>query len=119
MPYSIRVLLEALLRTEDGLTVTADDIQRLGNWEANSPSPSELPFKPGRVIMQDFTGVPSIVDLAAMRSAMQRMGGDPSKINPRVPVDIVIDHSVQVDYFGNDLALMRNADKDFDRNQER
>lgn len=119
LPFSIRVLLEALLRTEDGFSVNADDVQRLANWDANAPAPAELPFKPGRVIMQDFTAVPSVVDLAALRSAVGRMGGDPRRINPLVPVDIVIDHSVQVDYSGDGLALTRNAEKEFMRNGER
>ncbi len=119
LPFSIRVLLEALLRTEDGFAVTGDDVQRLANWDANAPAPAELPFKPGRVIMQDFTGVPGVVDLAAMRSAVQRMGGDPRNINPLVPVDLVIDHSVQVDYAGDNTALTRNAEKEFARNGER
>ena len=119
LPFSIKILLEALLRTEDGFTVTSDDVHRLANWDALTPDPSELPFRPGRVIMQDFTGVPGVVDLAAMRSALQRMGGNPGTINPRVPVDLVIDHSVQVDYFGDGMALMRNANREFERNQER
>ena len=119
LPFSIKVLLEALLRTEDGFTVRTQDVERLANWEPHTPLRAELPFKPGRVIMQDFTGVPAVVDLAAMRSAVERMGGDPRKINPRVPVDVVIDHSVQVDYFGDGLALIRNADREFERNQER
>ena len=119
LPFSLRVLLEALLRTEDGFAVTGDDVQRLANWDANAPAPAELPFRPGRVIMQDFTGVPGVVDLAAMRSAVQHMGGDPRKINPLVPVDLVIDHSVQVDYAGDNAALTRNAEKEFARNGER
>ena len=119
LPFSLRVLLEALLRTEDGFAVTGDDVQRLANWDANAPAPAELPFKPGRVIMQDFTGVPGVVDLAAMRSAVQHMGGNPRKINPLVPVDLVIDHSVQVDYAGDNAALTRNAEKEFARNGER
>ena len=119
LPFSIRVLLEALLRTEDGFSVNSDDVQRLANWDANTPTPAELPFRPGRVIMQDFTAVPSVVDLAALRSAVGRMGGDPRRINPLVPVDIVIDHSVQVDYYGDGLALRRNAEKEFVRNGER
>ena len=119
LPYSIRVLLEALLRTEDGFSVTANDVQSLARWGDDKSEASELPFKPGRVVMQDFTAVPSVVDLAALRSALDRYGIDPKKINPMVPVDIVIDHSVQVDYFGNGLALARNAEKEFERNGER
>ena len=116
LPFSIRVLLEALLRTEDGFEVTADDVLRLANWDAHASAPAELPFKPGRVIMQDFTGLPAVVDLAALRSSVHRMGGDPVRINPLVPVDIVIDHSVQVDYFGDGLAITRNAEQEFVRN---
>ena len=101
LPYSIRILLEALLRTEDGFSVTANDVQSLARWGRDNSEGSELPFKPGRVVMQDFTAVPSIVDLAALRSALDRNGIAPKKINPMVPVDIVIDHSVQVDYFGD------------------
>ena len=119
LPFSIRVLLEALLRTEDGFAVSADDVMRLANWDANALTRAELPFKPGRVIMQDFTGLPAVVDLAALRSSVQRMGGDPAIINPLVPVDIVIDHSVQVDYFGDGLAITRNAEQEFIRNGER
>ncbi|MDP6769351.1 MAG: aconitase family protein, partial [Anaerolineales bacterium] len=99
LPYSIRILLEALLRTEDGFSVTANDVQSLARWGNDADGASEIPFKPGRVVMQDFTAVPSVVDLAALRSALDRHGIDPNKINPMVPVDIVIDHSVQVDYF--------------------
>jgi aconitate hydratase len=119
LPFSIRILLEALLRTEDGRMVTAEDVTALANWNAKTPGERELPFMPGRVVMQDFTGVPGVVDLAAMRSAMHRMGGDPDKINPLVPVDLVIDHSVQVDFYGSDAALMLNSEKDFERNRER
>ncbi|MFQ5410462.1 MAG: aconitate hydratase, partial [Anaerolineales bacterium] len=119
LPFSIKILLEALLRNEDGYLVTADDVRALASWNAAAPAQTEIPFKPARVLMQDFTGVPAVVDLAAMRSAMQRMGGDPARINPLIPVDLVIDHSVQVDYFGDGLALIRNADIEFQRNQER
>jgi len=119
LPFSIKILLEAVLRNCDGYLVNDDDVKRLAQWNARSPMPSELPFLPARVVMQDFTGVPCIVDLAAMRDAMKRLGGDPKKINPLVPVDLVIDHSVQVDYFGSELALMRNAQLEFERNGER
>ncbi len=119
LPYSIRVLLEALLRTCDGYEVMPEDVVRLASWKSNSASREEMPFKPGRVILQDFTGVPAVVDLAALRSAMARLGGDPQKINPQVPVDLVIDHSVQVDRFGSVYALMYNAEKEFERNRER
>ncbi|HEV2233197.1 MAG TPA: aconitate hydratase AcnA [Terriglobia bacterium] len=119
LPFSIRVLLESVLRNCDGELVTEDDVRTLARWNANSPTPHEVPFKPARVILQDFTGVPAVVDLAAMRSAMKRLGGDAGKINPLVPVDLVIDHSVQVDVFGSLVALARNADIEFDRNRER
>ncbi|MBZ0266458.1 aconitate hydratase AcnA [bacterium] len=119
LPFSIRILLENLLRNEDGFAVTADHIQNLAKWDAKNPSNSELPFKPARVILQDFTGVPAVVDLAALRSAMKRLGGDPNKINPLVPVDLVIDHSVQVDRFGSQEALHQNAEIEFERNSER
>ena len=119
LPFSIKVLLEAVLRNLDGYQVSEDDARHLAAWEAKNPKPVELPFKPARVVMQDFTGVPCVVDLAAMRDAVKRLGGDPKKINPLVPVDLVIDHSVQVDYFGTELALMRNAQVEFERNGER
>ena len=119
LPYSIRVLLEACLRNVDGFVVNESDVTSLANWNAKSPAQVEVPYKPGRVVLQDFTGVPAIVDLAALRSAMVRMGGDPKKINPLVPCDLVIDHSVQVDQFATRLALQFNVDKEFDRNQER
>jgi aconitate hydratase len=119
LPFSIRILLESLLRHEDGYLVTADDIQRLAAWNAVAPAPHELPFMPARVIMQDFTGVPAVVDLAAMRDAVKRLGKDAKKINPLVPVDLVIDHSVLVDYFGTADALQKNAALEFERNRER
>jgi len=119
LPYSIRVLLEACLRNIDNFIVTADDVTNLANWNAASPAQVEVPFKPGRVVLQDFTGVPAIVDLAALRSAMVRMGGDPKKINPLVPCDLVVDHSVQVDEFGTKFALKHNVEIEFERNMER
>ncbi len=119
LPFSIKVLLEALLRTCDGREVMPEHVTKLASWEAKSEVREELPFKPGRVILQDFTGVPAVVDLAALRSAMARLGGDPQKINPQVPVDLVIDHSVQVDRFGSAYALMFNAEREFERNRER
>ncbi|GAB4547787.1 MAG: aconitate hydratase AcnA [Anaerolineae bacterium] len=119
LPFSIKVLLEAVLRECDGYVITQDDVSRLAAWNAASPQPFELPFKPARVIMQDFTGVPAVVDLAALRSAMARLGGDPQRINPVVPVDLVIDHSVQVDVFGSPVALRLNAEMEFQRNRER
>jgi len=119
LPFSIKVLLEALLRNCDGTLVTEEDVTSLAKWNAKAPAAREVPFKPARVILQDFTGVPAVVDLAAMRSAMKRLGGDATKINPLVPVDLVIDHSVQVDFFGNASALERNAQIEFQRNRER
>ena len=119
LPYSIRNLLESVLRNCDGYSVTEDDVQELAKWNAAAPAKVEIPFKPARVVLQDFTGVPAVVDLAAMRSAMQRMGGDPKKINPLIPVDLVIDHSVQVDRFGSADALELNVDLEFQRNKER
>ena len=119
LPYSIKVLLESVLRNVDGFVITEEDVAKVASWNAAEKSDEEIPFKPARVILQDFTGVPSVVDLAAMRSAMKRMGGDPQKINPVVPVNLVIDHSVQVDYFGQSLALERNSELEFKRNRER
>ncbi len=119
LPFSIRVLLEAVLRNCDGFSVTEQDVKNLAAWNAKSPAKQEVPFKPYRVVLQDFTGVPAVVDLAAMRSAMERIGGDPEKINPLIPVDLVIDHSVQVDFFGSDVALVKNVDMEFRRNRER
>jgi len=119
LPYSIKVLLEAVLRNVDGHVVREEDVTKLAAYNAKNVGDVELPFKPARVLLQDFTGVPAVVDLAALRSAMQRMGGDPKKINPLVPVDLVIDHSVQVDKFATDDALGFNMDKEFERNAER
>ncbi len=119
LPYSIRVLLESVLRNCDGYEVTTDDVKALAGWQAAAPAKTEIPFKPARVVLQDFTGVPCVVDLAAMRSAMQRLGGNPRKINPLIPVDLVIDHSVQVDSFGSSLSLAQNVDLEFSRNKER
>ncbi|MGH9451051.1 MAG: aconitate hydratase AcnA, partial [Terriglobia bacterium] len=118
-PFSIKVLLESLLRNSDGRLVTRDQVIALAAWKGSDPGRRELPFTPARVILQDFTGVPAIVDLAAMRSEMKRRGGDPARINPLVPVDLVIDHSVQVDVSGSPLAILRNADIEFERNRER
>jgi len=119
LPFSIKVLLESLLRNENGYDVTADDVRRLAAYDPAAPAEFEVPFKPARVVLQDFTGVPAVVDLAALRSAMQRMGGDPQAINPLVPVDLVIDHSVQVDEYDSPLALLHNAAIEFERNRER
>ncbi len=119
LPYSIKVLLEAVLRNVDGYVVTEDHVKALAGYEAKNVGDQEIPFKPGRVVLQDFTGVPAVVDLAAMRDAMKAMGGDPQKVNPLVPCDLVIDHSVQVDAFGSDAALTINSEKEFERNNER
>lgn len=118
LPFTIRILLEAVLRAHDGYVVTEKDIALLANYNAAKPK-GEIPFKPSRVVLQDFTGVPAIVDLAALRSAMDRMGGNPQSINPKIPVDLVIDHSVQVDTFGQEYAFMFNMEKEFERNRER
>ncbi len=118
LPFSIKILLESLLRNVDGFQVTAEDVDRLAKWTPK-PAEVELPFKPGRVILQDFTGVPALVDLAAMRAAMKRLGGDPRRINPQVPCDLIIDHSVQVDVFGSPDALRINQEIEFERNRER
>ena len=119
LPFSIKVLLEAALRQCDGFEITEESVTSLANWKAEQVERVELPFKPARVIMQDFTGVPGVVDLAAMRSALDRLGGDPKRINPVIPVDLVIDHSVQVDRFGSSYALFFNAEREFERNRER
>ena len=119
LPFSIRVLLESVLRKCDGHVVTRNDVENLSRWNAADPAKIEIPFMPARVVLQDFTGVPCVVDLAAMRSAMSRLGGDASKINPLIPVDLVIDHSVQVDRFGTSDALAFNVDLEFKRNRER
>ncbi len=119
LPFSIRVLLESVLRNCDGYLVGEDDVKNLAAWSAAEPAKLEIPFLPARVVLQDFTGVPCVVDLAAMRSAMQRLGGDPKRINPLIPVDLVIDHSVQVDAFGAEDSLARNVEFEFQRNRER
>ncbi|HEY7643814.1 MAG TPA: aconitate hydratase AcnA, partial [Hyphomicrobiales bacterium] len=119
LPFSLKVLLENLLRFEDGRTVTVDDIRAMASWLAEHRSEREIAFRPARVLMQDFTGVPAVVDLAAMRDAMRAMGGDPAKINPLVPVDLVIDHSVMVDAFGNGMAFQTNVEMEYARNKER
>lgn len=119
LPYSIRVLLENLLRNEDGRSVTRTDIESLANWNPGTKSGKEIAFTPARVLLQDFTGVPAVVDLAAMREAMVVMRGDPRKINPLQPVDLVIDHSVQTDFFGSADAFSKNLSREFERNRER
>jgi aconitate hydratase len=119
LPFSMKVLLENLLRFEDGVTVTVDDIKAMGAWSATRTSEREIQYRPARVLMQDFTGVPAVVDLAAMRNAMTSLGGDPGKINPLVPVDLVIDHSVMVDNFGAADSFKKNVELEFQRNIER
>ncbi|MDX2159733.1 MAG: aconitate hydratase AcnA [bacterium] len=119
LPFSIKILLENALRNLDNFEVSENDVIALATWNAPAPAQVEIPFKPARVVLQDFTGVPVAVDLASLRSAMQRASGDPRKINPIVPVDLVIDHSVQVDYFGRSDAIMLNAGVEFERNRER
>jgi aconitate hydratase A / 2-methylisocitrate dehydratase len=119
LPYSIKILLENVLRLEDGTSVSSDDVEAIASWDAAAEPSVEIPFQPARVLMQDFTGVPAVVDLAAMRDAMEEIGGDPAAINPLVDVDLVIDHSVQVDAFGNERAFAVNAERDFERNRER
>ncbi|MCA9292549.1 MAG: aconitate hydratase AcnA [Phycisphaerales bacterium] len=119
LPYSLRIMLEAMLRNVDGFIVTTDDVVGLANWNAKQVDALEMPFMPGRVVLQDFTGVPCVVDLAAMRDAMKHLGGDPGLINPDVPCDLVIDHSVQVDDFATRVALTINAQREFERNNER
>ncbi len=119
LPFSLKVLLENLLRTEGNGAVGAADIEALASWDANAAPSIEIGFTPARVLMQDFTGVPAVVDLAAMRDAMANMGGDPAKINPLVPAELVIDHSVQVDVFGTHDAFRLNAEREFERNRER
>jgi aconitate hydratase A / 2-methylisocitrate dehydratase len=119
LPYSLKVLLENALRLEDGESVTRENVEAIASWDATAEPSLEIPFQPARVLMQDFTGVPALVDLAAMRDAIEELGGDASAINPLVPVDLVIDHSVQVDAFGNARAFDINADRDYERNGER
>ena len=118
LPYSIRVLLENVIRNYDDFSVTQEDINTIANWPKNT-SEKDIPYLPSRVVLQDFTGVPLIVDLAAMRDAMAKNGGDPEKINPLIPTDLVIDHSVQVDSFGKKNSLEINLNLEYNRNQER
>ncbi|MEU8221822.1 aconitate hydratase AcnA [Kribbella sp. NPDC048915] len=119
LPYSLKILLENLLRTEDGANITADHIRKLGNWDQNAAPDTEIQFTPARVIMQDFTGVPCVVDLATMREAVAELGGDPTKINPLAPAELVIDHSVIIDVFGTPDAFERNVEFEYGRNRER
>src|SRR5580765_8348093 len=119
LPYSLKVLLENLLRTEDGANITADDIRALAGWEADAEPSKEIQFTPARVIMQDFTGVPCVVDLATMREAIADLGGDPTKVNPLSPAEMVIDHSVIADVFGTADSFSRNVEIEYGRNRER
>ena len=119
LPYSLKILLENLLRFEDGATVTAEDINALANWDPKAEPDREIAFTPARVLLQDFTGVPAVVDLAAMRDAIVKLGGEPKMINPLSPVELVIDHSVQVDDFGTAQRSRQNNAIEFERNHER
>jgi len=120
LPFSMKVLLENMLRFEDGVTVTTDDVKAIIDWQQNPAAPDrEIQYRPARVLMQDFTGVPCVVDLAAMRDAITKLGGDAAKINPLVPVHLVIDHSVMVDEFGTPKAFEDNVDLEYQRNMER
>ena len=119
LPFSLKVLLENLLRTEDGANITAAQITALANWNPDSEPDTEIQFTPARVIMQDFTGVPCVVDLATMREAIVDLGGDPSKVNPLAPAELVIDHSVIADKFGTKTSFEENTDIEYERNQER
>ena len=119
LPFSVRILVENLLRKMDGRIVREEDLRNLAGWQKKYDDPVEIPFHPARVLMQDFTGVPAVVDLAAMRDAVKNLGGDPAKVNPLVPVDLIVDHSVQVDYFGTDEAVFQNVKKEYERNGER
>ena len=119
LPYCLKVLLENVLRNEDGQGTTAEHVEIVATWAARAEPSREIAYTPARVLMQDFTGVPAIVDLAAMRDAMADLGGDPSKINPLSPAELVIDHSIQVDVFAEKLAFQRNAELEFERNHER
>ena len=119
LPYSLKILLENLLRREDDAFVKAADIRALAGWNPKTVTDTELSFMPARVLLQDFTGVPCVVDLAAMRDGIKDLGGDPQKVNPLQPVELVIDHSVQVDHFGTSNALALNADLEYHRNRER
>ena len=117
LPFSLKVLLENLLRTEDGEDITADDIKAIAGWDADADPDKEIQYTPARVIMQDFTGVPCVVDLATMREAMEELGGDPSRINPLAPAEMVIDHSVIADVFGTPESFERNVEIEYERNR--
>src|SRR6266436_1880536 len=119
LPVSIRLVLESVLRNCDGKRVSEQNIRALANWKPNAPRTEEIPFVVARIVLQDFTGVPLLVDLAAMRSAVARLGSNPKMIEPLVPVDLVVDHSVQVDFYGSPEAMRRNLEMEFKRNRER
>ncbi|MDJ0623181.1 MAG: aconitate hydratase AcnA [Desulfocapsaceae bacterium] len=119
LPFSIRILVENLLRKLDDTVVTGDDLKAIASWQKSYDAPPEIPYHPARVLMQDFTGVPAVVDLAAMRDAVDELGGDPAKVNPLVPVELVVDHSIQVDYYGTSKSLVQNVAKEYERNNER
>ncbi|HET9076158.1 MAG TPA: aconitase family protein, partial [Acidimicrobiales bacterium] len=119
LPYSLKILLENLLRHEDGVSVRADDVRALAGWDPNAEPSQEIAFAPARILMQDFTGVPAVVDLAAMRDAMKELGGDPSRVNPLIPAELVIDHSIIADVYGTNDAFRKNAELEFQRNEER
>src|SRR5215218_1721572 len=119
LPYSLKILLENLLRTEDGADVTADDVRALAGWDPAAEPDREIRFTPARVVMQDFTGVPAVVDLATMREAVRDLGGDPARINPLAPAELVIDHSVVADLFGTPDSFQRNVELEYERNYER
>src|SRR3954467_13112313 len=119
LPFSLKILLENLLRTEDGVNITADHVRALAGWDPTANPATEIQFTPARVIMQDFTGVPCVVDLATMREAVSELGGDPDKVNPLAPAELVIDHSVIIDVFGRPNAFERNVDFEYQRNKER
>ena len=119
LPYSLKILLENLLRTEDGASITGDDVRALAGWDPTAEPSREIQFTPARVLMQDFTGVPAVVDLATMREAVRDLGGDPARINPLAPAELVIDHPVIADVFGAPDAFVRNVEFEYDRNRER
>ncbi|MEE4242293.1 MAG: aconitase family protein, partial [Desulfopila sp.] len=119
LPFSIRILVENLLRKLDGRIVKEEDLLAIAGWKKSYKAPAEIPYHPARVLMQDFTGVPAVVDLAAMRDAVAELGGDPAKVNPMVPVELVVDHSIQIDYSGTSDSLVQNVEKEYSRNNER
>ncbi|MCA1933261.1 MAG: aconitate hydratase, partial [Calditerrivibrio sp.] len=119
LPYSIKILVENIMRNMDGLVITLNDLHSIAGWKKHYDKPVEIPYKPVRVLMQDFTGVPAVVDLAAMRDKMADLGKNPHMINPLIPVDLIVDHSVQVDYYGTSDSIIKNVDLEYKRNIER